>query len=139
MSHTTRRKSAIKDPEILKKACTRIPGAQYLGIGRGKGSVGGKSGHQVQLPDWHYPVTVDCTTGECTFDNYGGRWGKESELDKLKQGYGVEAAKAKATADGHTEMEELTLDDGSIKVIIPLGGGGYEVDEGGGGGDGWGV
>lgn len=135
MSHTTRRKSEIKDADALKKAVKRIPGASYLGIGKGKGSVRG-TGHQVQLPEWHYPVTINQETGECTFDNYGGRWGDEKHLDSLKQGYAVEAAKAMAEARD-LDFEETQLADGSIKCVIPLGGD-YEVSGDSTCSDGWG-
>lgn len=136
MSHITRRKSAIKSVDILKKACKRV-GAEYIGrVSQARGAKQG--GHQFKLKGWNYPVTVDVNTGECTFDNYGGRWGRESELDKVKQGYAVEAAKAQATAEGH-EFEEQLLSDGSIKCTIPIGGGGEYDTEGGGGGGGWDV
>ena len=138
MSHITRRKSAIKSVDILKKACKRVKGAEYIGrVSQARGAKQG--GHQFKLEGWNYPVTVDVNTGECSFDNYGGRWGKESELDKVKQGYAVEAAKAQAEVEGH-EFEEQLLSDGSIKCTIPIGGGGGEYDtEGGGGGSGWDV
>jgi len=138
MSHTTKRKSAIKDLPTLKKAVDRIPGAEYLGHGTAKQYSGSPVGHNFKLPGWSYPVSVDLATGECTFDNYGGRWGKEAVLDSLKQGYAIEAAKAKAEAEGHT-MEEIQLEDGSVKLVIPLGGADGYVAEGGGDGDGWGV
>lgn len=127
MSHTTKRKSAIKDVDILKKAIERIPGAEYQGVGRAQ-RYGGQatSGHIVKLPGWNYPVTVDLTTGECSYDNYGGHWGKEEVLDKLNQGYAVEAAKAKAEEENR-ECEEIKLDDGGIKLVISLGGGGYSA------------
>jgi len=133
VSHITRRKSAIKDEATLKKACARVPGAQFIGrVQRARGA--DKGGLQFKLKGWNNPVTVDTNTGECIFDNYGGRWGSEAELDKVKQGYAVEAAKAKAEAEGH-ECEELKLSDGSIKLTISIGGTGYEAeDEGGGGG-----
>ena len=140
MSHTTRRKSAIKDVDILKKAVARIPGAEYQGIGRAN-RYGGQAnqGHMVKLPGWNYPVTIDLATGECTFDNYGGHWGKDEQLDKLNQGYAVEAAKAKAEEENR-ECEEIKLDDGGIKLVISLGGGGYGTDAGAGEqSGGWGV
>jgi len=83
------------------------------------------------LPGWKYPAVFDLKTGECQFDNYEGSWGQESHLDSLKQGYAIEAAKAKAEADG-CEVEEMLLEDGSVKLTIPIGGGGFDV---GGGGD----
>jgi hypothetical protein len=138
MSHTTRRRSAIKDLPTLKKAVDRIPGAEYLGYGEAKRYGKSSHGHNVKLPGWRYPVSFDINTGECTFDNYGGRWGKECDLDALKQGYAVEAAKAKAQAEDRP-VEEIKLDDGSIKLVIPLGGDEYAVEGGAGGGDGWDV
>lgn len=138
MSHITKRKTAIKDVETLKKAIARTPGAEYQGLGRGRSYSGTQEGHIVKLPGWNYPVTFNPVTGEASYDNYGGRWGKEEELDKLNQNYAVEAAKAQAEVDGHT-CEEMQLADGSIKLTIPLGGGGYEVEGGAGGSSGgWG-
>lgn len=139
MSHTTKRKTAIKDVETLKKAVARIPGAEYQGLGRAN-RYGGQSaqGHQVKLPGWNYPVTFDLTTGEATFDNYNGAWGKEEHLDKLNQGYAVEAAKAKATEENR-EIEEYVLPDGGIKLVISLGGGGYDTGGGAAQAGGYGV
>lgn len=140
MSHTTTRKTAIKDVDTLKKAVARIPGAKYLGLGQGNAFSGrGAHGHQVQLPGWRYPVTIDAQTGVASFDNYSGHWGDEALLDKLKQGYAVEAARSQAAVENR-EMEEMQLNDGSIKCVIPLGGGGYETEgSSGGGSGGWDV
>ena len=139
MSHTTKRKSAMKDVETLKKAVARIPGAEYQGVGRAPRFAGqANSGHMVKLPGWNYPVTVDLTTGECTYDNYNGHWGNEEVLDKLNQGYAVEAAKAKAEEENR-EFEEIRLDDGGIKLVISLGGGYGTDDSGGQQAGGWGV
>ena len=134
MSHTTRRKSAIKDLPALKKAVARIPGAMYQGHGNVKFYSSSASGHKVQLPGWKYPAVFNIDTGECQFDNYEGSWGKEAHLDSLKQGYAIEVARAKAEADGH-EVEEMTLEDGSVRLTIPLGGdGGFDVGGGAGAG-----
>ena len=127
MSHTTKRKTAIKDPEVLKKAIARTPGATYIGLGRSNRYDGQSTqGHQVKLDDWRYPITFDLNTGEAAYDNYNGAWGKEEQLDKLSQGYAVEAAKMKA-AEEHREIEEYSLPDGGIKLVISLGSGGYST------------
>jgi hypothetical protein len=126
----------MKNAEAIKKACDRMPEAKFLGI---KQDARAGSGIQVKFDSWHYPVTINTQTGECKFDNYNGRWGSEKLLDQLKQGYGVEAARMQAESENR-EMEEMRLDDGSIKCVIPLGGEGFEFsDEGGGGGSGWDV
>lgn len=128
MSHITTRTSSMKDPAIIKKAAARA-GGQYLGLQQ-KGR--GGAGYQVKLPGWSYPVTINIATGECVFDNYGGRWGKEEHLDALKQGYAVEQTKAYAESAGRA-YEEEKLADGSIKCVIPMGGSGYEMAASGGG------
>lgn len=131
MSHITKRKSSMRNPEFIKRAAKRV-GAEYLGL-QSKGR--GGAGFQVKLPGWHYPVTINKETGECVFDNYEGRWGDEKHLDALKQGYAVEATKAQAEELGHTFEEEL-LPNGDIKCVIPLGGSGYEMAGSGAGGGG---
>lgn len=138
MSHTTRRQSAIKDLPTLKKALDRIPGAEYQGYGAAKQYSGAPVGHRVKLPGWHFAIAIDIGTGECQFDNYNGKWGNEAILDQLKQGYAVEAVKAKAAAE-NLEIEETRLDNGSIKLVIPLGDAGYVVDGESGGGSDWDV
>lgn len=54
------------------------------------------------------------------FDNYGGRWGEQRNMDQFLQTYAVERAKLEARKQGHTTIEQL-LTDGSIKVTIHLG------------------
>jgi len=138
MSHTTKRKSAMKNLDALKAACERNQDATYVGAGSQRYGNRCKDPHEVQLKGWSNKVTVDVETGECYYDNYGGRWGKNEVLDGLQQDYAVAAASAQAQAEGH-QVEELKLDDGSIKLVIPLGGD-YETADGGGGSAGdWGV
>lgn len=123
----------MKNADILKKAVERIPGAEYQGVGRAnRWSGNAEAGHMVKLPGWVHPVTIDLKTGECTFDNYNGHWGKNEHLDALNQGYAVEAAKSVAEAE-HREMEEIKLDSGEIKLVVSLGGGGYGTAPDGGG------
>lgn len=133
MSHITTRKSAMKNQEAIKRACKRMPGAKYLGeLGRNRRE---GRGIGVQLPGWRNPVVIK-EDGTCSFDNYGGRWGSNETLDTFQQGYGVEAAKMQAEAEGH-QFEEQKLPNGDIKCTVSLGGGtGYE---GGGDASGWDV
>ena len=76
----------------------------------------------VNLPGWHYPVVADTRSGEIKFDNYNEAWGKQSELDKLLQGYAVEKAKAEARRVGHS-VTEHAMSDGRIKLTIQAVGG----------------
>ena len=79
------------------------------------------AGWQIRLPDWRYPVVADVNTGRLRYDNYGGRWGKQKELDRFVQGYAVEKAKIEARRRGHSVTEQQ-LEDGSIKVVVQVGG-----------------
>ena len=75
----------------------------------------------VQLPGWSYPVVANLATGQLQYDNYGGHWGRQEELNKFLQGYAVEKAKIEARKKGHM-VTETSLQDGSIKVTVRVGG-----------------
>ena len=79
------------------------------------------TGYAVRLKDWRYPVVCDIQTGRVAFDNFGGRWGKQDELDRLFQSYAVEKTKLEARKQGHT-VQEQPLEDGSIKLTVSVGG-----------------
>ena len=81
-----------------------------------------RTGLTVQLPGWRYPVVCDTSTGAVKFDNYGGAWGKQAELNRFLQGYAVEKAKIEARKKGY-RVAETKLEDGSIKVTVTVGGG----------------
>jgi hypothetical protein len=55
------------------------------------------------------------------FDNYGGRWGKQEELDRFLQAHAVEKAKLEARKQAYNVTEQ-TLTDGSIKIVVQVGG-----------------
>ncbi len=78
-------------------------------------------GWAVRLPDWRYPVVCDVATSKVAFDNYGGRWGDQKQLDRFFQAYAVEKAGIEARRKGHT-ITEQSLADGSIKLTIQVGG-----------------
>jgi hypothetical protein len=121
VSHIVQIQTEIRDAAALGVACRRLGlaepvqgtyklfGAQAAGLG-------------VQLPGWLYPVVSDPATGQLRYDNYGGCWGKQAELDKLLQAYGVEKARMEARRQGHT-CSEQPLADGSIKLTIQVAGG----------------
>lgn len=80
------------------------------------------TGLAVQLPGWRYPVVCDSATGKVQFDNYGGHWGKQVELDRFLQAYAFEIAQIEARRKGYAVTEQ-TLTDGSIKLTIQVVGG----------------
>ncbi len=121
MSHIVSIETEIRDAAAIKAACQRLR-LEAPVFGEAKLFSGTKTGWQVRLPNWRYPVVCDVITGKIDFDNYGGRWGKQEELDGLLQSYAVEKAKIEARKKGHS-VTESQLTDGSIKLTISVGGG----------------
>jgi hypothetical protein len=120
MSHIVNIKTKLTDPGGVAAACRRLrlpepeSGTAELYSGHATGLI-------VKLPGWNYPVVIDTGTGEAQYDNFGGRWGAQAELDKLLQAYAVEKASIEARRVGHSVTEQV-LTDGSIKLTISVGG-----------------
>ena len=120
MSHIVQIQTEIRDPAGIRAACNRLRLREPV-FGATKLFSGSKTGWAVELPDWRYPIVCDVATGSVDFDNYGGRWGEQKELDRFVQGYAVEKAKIEARMNGHN-ITEQQLEDGSIKVVVQVGG-----------------
>jgi len=121
MSHIVQIQTQVKDAAAVRAACQRL----FLPApvqGKTELFSGEVEGLAVQLPDWAYPVVADLATGQVKFDNYSGAWGDQKHLDALLQAYAVEKAKIEARRRGHSVTEQ-TLADGSIKLVIQVGGG----------------
>jgi len=110
----------VRDPAALAAACRRL-GLGPPVEGTARLYSGQATGWLVQLPGWRYPVAADVRTGELKADNYGGRWGDQSELNRLLQAYACEKAKLEARRAGHS-VTEHNLPDGSIRLVIQAGG-----------------
>jgi hypothetical protein len=116
MSHIATIQTKVHDPAAVTAACHRlnlpqpVQGTAQLYSGEAHGLI-------VQLPGWEYPAVVDTLTGTIHYDNYGGHWGDQAELDHFLQSYAVEKAKLEARKKGYATSEQ-TLQDGSIKVQI---------------------
>jgi hypothetical protein len=116
MSHIVTIKTEVRDAAAIAAACRR------LGLGP---AVDGEhelysetqTGIGVQLPKWHYPIVCDTQSGQVHFDNYGGRWGEQRELDRFLQAYAVEKARIEARKLGHS-VSEAAHADGSIVLTI---------------------
>jgi hypothetical protein len=116
MSHIVTISTRVRDPAAVAAACRRLGlGAPVQGTARLFS--GEAAGLLVQLPGWRYPAVVDTATGEVRFDNYGGAWGEQDQLDRLLQMYAVEKAKLEARARGYAVTEQA-LQDGSIRLQI---------------------
>ena len=120
MSHIVQIKTEVRDGIAVQAACQRlgleapVPGTVTLFATEDRGLL-------VRLPGWIYPVVFDTRSGQVRFDNYGGRWGEQVQLDRFLQAYAVEKTKIEARRKGHTVFEQ-TLDNGSIKLTVTVGG-----------------
>ena len=121
MSHIVQIQTQVKDPAAVQAACRRrglpeaVQGATKLFSGQAIGLA-------VQLPGWRYPVVFDTATAQVHYDNYGGHWGDQRELDRFLQAYAVEKAAIEARKQGHS-VSEQQLADGAIKLTIQVAGG----------------
>jgi hypothetical protein len=120
LSHIVTIKTEVRDAAAIRAACQRLQLATPV-FGAAKLFSGTKTGWQVQLPGWRYPVVCDITTAKIDFDNYNGHWGEQKELDRFLQAYAVEKGKIEARRQGHSCTEQ-TLADGSIKLTVKVGG-----------------
>jgi hypothetical protein len=121
VSHIVTIRTEVRDPDAVSAACRRLglPGPEN---GTAQLFSGPATGLLVKLEGWLYPVVIDAATGGIKFDNYGGQWGRQEQLDRFLQLYAVEKAKIEARKKGHTVAEQ-SLPDGSIRVTIGIGGG----------------
>ena len=120
MSHIVTIKTEIRDPTALAAACRRL-GLSEPVRGTARLFTSEAEGLIVNLPDWRYPVVIDTDAHQVQYDNYGGQWGNQSELDRLLQAYTVEKTKIESRRAGYTVTEQ-PLSDGSIKLTIQTGG-----------------
>ena len=116
MSHIVRIQTKVRDPAAVAAACQRLGlAAPVQGTARLYG--GEASGLLVQLPGWQYPAVIDPATGEVRYDNFGGRWGEQAQLDRFLQLYAVEKAKLEARKKGY-QVSEQALQGGAIRLQI---------------------
>lgn len=120
MSHIVQIQTEVRDPVAVRSACDRLSLPQPT-HGTFKLFSSQATGLSVELPGWQYPVVCDTASGQVRYDNYGGRWGKQEQLDRFLQAYAVEKAKVEARKKGHTVTEQ-PLTDGSIKLTVQVGG-----------------
>lgn len=121
LSHVVTIQTQVRDPVAIAAACQRLslpPPTE----GETKLFSETVSGLAVRLPGWNYPVVCDTAFGQLRYDDFGGKWGKRTELDHFLQAYAVERAKLEARRQGHSVTEQA-LADGSIKLTIAVAGG----------------
>ncbi len=121
MSHIVTIETEVRDVAALNAACRRL-GLDEPTFETAKLFADEATGYCVRLRDWQYPVVCDVEHGQVQFDNFGGRWGKQCELDRLMQAYAVEVTRLESRRHGHT-ITEQSLPDGSIKLTVQVQGG----------------
>jgi hypothetical protein len=118
LSHIVQIQTEIRDPAAVQSACIRLglaaPQQRTVKLFSEEAT-----GLAVQLHDWRYPVICDIESGHVKFDNYGGSWGDQCELNRFLQAYATEKAKIEARKRGHS-VSEQALADGSIKLTIQV-------------------
>ena len=120
MSHIVQIQTEVRDPVAIQAACGRLKLPEPV-FGETKLFTSWAIGWAVRLPEWRYPVVCDVVSGKVAFDNFGGRWGAQKELDRFLQRYAVEKAQIEARRQGHSVSEEQ-LSNGSIRVRIAVAG-----------------
>jgi hypothetical protein len=116
MSHVVEIKTEVRDPVAIRSACRRLKLAAPV-FGVTKLFSRSETGWAVQLPRWRYPIVCDVASARIAYDNYQGRWGEQSELNRFLQGYAVEKATIEARRAGYS-VTEKPLEDGSVKLTI---------------------
>ena len=120
MSHIVTIQTEVRDSTAIHAACDRLKlppprrGTAKLFTSEAKGVI-------VTLPRWRYPVVCRTEVGTIAFDNYGGKWGEQQELDRFLQAYAVEKTRLEARKQGHDVVEQMLVD-GSIKLTVCVGG-----------------
>ena len=120
MSHVVEIQTQVKDAASVRAACQRLK-LEQPSHGTAKLFSGEATGLIVKLPGWNYPVVFNTRSGEARFDNYGGTWGDQKQLDRFLQIYAVEKSRIECRKKGHTLIEQQ-LADGSIKLTVQVGG-----------------
>jgi len=121
MSHIVQIQSQVRDAEAVQAACRRL--GLLAAVQRSARLFSGSiTGLAVQLPGWTYPAVCQLDSGQVKFDNYGGAWGDQKEMDRFLQAYAIERARIEARKKGYTVTEQA-LTDGSVKLTIHVAGG----------------
>lgn len=120
MSHIVSITTEIRDEQAVRAACVRLQLAapEHKTVRLFSATA---TGLCVQLQAWTCPVVCNLQTGQGSYDNYNGAWGRKEELNKFLQAYAVEKARIEPRKKGH-RVSETKLEDGSIRVTVHVGG-----------------
>jgi len=117
-SHTVKVDVKFTNVDALSAAAVEL-GGEILGVGVHKlFATNTAAGFGVKLPGWRYPIVAD-ELGAVSFDNYGGAWGADADIVRLRSAYAIAAAEQAANALGWMNIRTA---DGSLLVYHPNGG-----------------
>jgi hypothetical protein len=120
LSHIVSIQTKIHDANAVVAACSRLKLAAPV-HGKVQLFEGEAEGLLIQLPAWQFPAVIDTITGTVRYDNYGGAWGEQAQLDRFMQAYAVEKCRLEARKKGFA-VSEQALQDGSIRLQMLEGG-----------------
>src|SRR5215471_8854823 len=95
MSHVVQIETRVHDAAAVDAACRRL-NLTTPTVGTVQLFSGEATGLVVHFPGWEYPAVIDTLTGIVRYDNYGGRWGDQRDLDRFLQIYAVERCRLEA-------------------------------------------
>lgn len=95
MSHVVEIRTQVRDAEAVRLACRRLHLPEPI-VGSVKLFSSTVKGLAVQLPGWNYPVVCQLRTGQVLYENDGGKWGDQAQLDRLLQAIAAEQANVEA-------------------------------------------
>lgn len=116
MSHTTTIELEIKSLSALATACreTSTPFEEMTSVRLFDGTII-EDCFAFTPSGWKFPVAAK--DGQLKYDNYEGKWGEDSELNRVKQRYAVNVQKEAARSRGYRVREER-LTDGRVKLVV---------------------
>jgi hypothetical protein len=117
MSHKVTIDLQFKNLDALSKTCEelgipcvtgeKVTAAMYGGLEEGVA--------RFRPQGWQYDVVVKAD-GTAVFDNFGGRWGEEESLDRVRQGYAVNVAKTHVQQKGLRVLDQSVTADGRVRI-----------------------
>lgn len=114
MSHIVQAALKLTERKHLLAAIEQL-GLKNLGEARHKLYSGNYvQGLGIQFKGWNHPVVID-SEGTAHYDNFGGTWGNQDNLDELCQRYALIGAEETAAIEGYI-YNQTTLENGDVEV-----------------------
>lgn len=116
MSHIVSIQTEVRCEHAVRAACTRLKWREPV-FARHRLFSSEVEGLGVVAPDWKYAIVCDLQSGQLHYDNYEGKWGDPSQLNRFKQSYAIEKTKLEARKQGRYVTEQA-LADGTVELTI---------------------